>query len=187
MYKFIKYNTHLACFHTHLEPVINNKANSKRWTLVCNKGLFRGSMAVAAAQSLWINQSEWRIKLWRACKPISRTSETTATLPLQLVYNHVRFSVAGVMKYGEANRLRTTLILKEVVISGKKFFNIVFSTYFLKLIGVLVLIFVYLVIEKLKRLIWYLENFHVVLITFFSELCCRWSVNDKYSDNTDDN
>ena len=57
------------------------------------------------------------------------------------------------------------------VVSGKKFFIIVFSTHFLYLIRVVTLIYVYLVIEKLERFLWDIKKY-VVVITFFSELCC---------------
>ena len=51
----------------------------------------------------------------------------------------------------------------------------------------LILIFVRLAIEKLKKYFETQKNVYVVVITFFPKLCCRCSVVDGFSDNTDDN
>ena len=85
-------------------------------------------------------------------------------------------------------RIFASLLLVNRYYRGKKLFNIMFSTYFLQLTGVLILIFVCLVIEKLKKVpLIHKKKVCVVVIMFFPKLCCRCSVVDGYSDNTDNN
>ena len=67
----------------------------------------------------------------------------------------------------------TNPIMRVFVLSGKKLFSIMCPTSFLEFIWVLILIFVYLMIKKLKKNFQDIkQNIYVVVITFFQQHWC---------------
>ena len=74
------------------------------------------------------------------------------------------------------------------VLSGKKVvYYSVLDLFPLNIYVFSCLFFVHLVIKKFKSFLRDIKKIYVVVVTFFSELCCRRSVIDGYINPTDDN